>query len=155
MSNSVFNHTHERAKLDSTRSCYNYKFNLRATLKQYGYSLQLRKLEHNKLNRVFIRNEKYLKMKQFLIRLWHSTTLYLSDIEFDIFLIRFCRSASLKTHISVSLTNRFGILSIPVTSYNRAMAQFGRGNIPALIFIIRSQSELKSLNFFVLTEEAF
>ena len=58
-------------------------------------------------------------------------------------------------HISVSLRNQFGILSIAVTWYNRAMALFERGNIPALNFIISNQSELKPLNFFILAEGAF
>ena len=49
----------------------------------------------------------------------------------------------MKTHISVSLKNQLGILSIPVIWYNRVMAS----NIPALSFIIRRQSELNPLNF--------
>ena len=92
----------------------------------------------------FIRNENHLKLKPFRMRLGHFTTPYFICCWIQYFWIRFCCSASLKTHISVSLTNQFGILSIPVTWYNRAMAQFERSNIPALIFIIRSQSELNS-----------
>ena len=86
------------------------------------------------------------------MRLGYFTTPFFMCYCLQYFLIRFCRSASLKTHISVSLTNQFGILSIPVTWYNRTMAQFEKSNIPALNFITGSQSELKSLNFFVLAE---
>ena len=103
----------------------------------------------------FMTNENYLKLKPFLMHLGHFTTLYfiffLNTIffEFAFAVVHFWR------HISVSLRNQFGILSIAVTWYNRAMAQFERGNIPALNFIISSQSELKPLNFFLLAEGAF
>ena len=58
-------------------------------------------------------------------------------------------------HLSFSLTNQLGIPSITATWYNRVRAQFERSNIPALIFTVRSQSELNPLNFFVLIEMAF
>ena len=48
-----------------------------------------------------------------------------------------------------------GIFSIAVIWYNRVVALFERSTIPALIFIIRSQSELNPLNFFVFIERAF
>ena len=98
----------------------------------------------------FIKNENYLKLKPFIMRLGYFTTPYFMCYWIQYFLIRFCRSASLKTHISVSLTNQFGILSIPVTWYNRTMAQFEKGNIPALNFIYRKPVWVKISEFFCL-----